>query len=281
LRFELYFDPRDATRRVIRHNERNNTMDFEFAPVDTIDKVPEQFRGIYAEAGDGKFAVNETFKGVAEAVTGLNRSLRAARAEAKARTPVDLSPLADFGTTPEEIKNGIDTKLTELQNELAKGGAAKLNLDKVRSEMADAHSKDLAKRDAREQALQNQLYGLLVENAATTAVAEAKGVPDLLLPFIKNQVKVIEEDGKFNVYVIDPAGDRRYSGITGQPMSIKELVAEMKANEKFGRLFESEAPPGGGMRPGGGGTPPRSSGAEMTSQEKIQAGLRKRQAGGR
>lgn len=252
-------------------------MEFEFTPVESIDKVPEQFRGLYAQGEDGKFVVNETYKGVAEAVTGLNRSLKAARAEAKARTPVDLAPLADFGKTPEEIKAGITAKMQELQDQLAKGGDAKLNLDKVREDMTRAHQADLQKHTTRAQALQNQLYGLLVENSANSAVAEMKGVPELLLPFIKNQVKVIEEDGQFNVYVVDSAGDRRYSGITGQPMSIKELVAEMKANEKFGRLFESEAPAGGGMPPRSGSTPPRTPGKVMTANEKIAAGLNKGQ----
>ncbi len=161
-------------------------MDFEFNPVDSLDKVPEQFRAIYTEGSDGKFVPAEAHRGVVEAVTGLNRSLKAARLEAKGRTAVDLSPLADFGATPEEIKTAINEKLTSLQNELAKGGEAKLNLDKVRQELADAHAKDLKKAGARAEALQNQLYGLLVENSATAAVAELKGVPELLLPFIKN-----------------------------------------------------------------------------------------------
>ena len=47
--------------------------------------------------------------------------------------------------------------------------------------------------------------GLLVENEATAAVAEAKGIPDLLLPFIRDQVKVVEEDGEFKVFVVDKA----------------------------------------------------------------------------
>lgn len=252
-------------------------MDFEFTPVDSIDKVPEQFRGIYKQGDDGKFVPDEAYKGIVEAVTGLNRSLKAARAEAKAKTSVDLTPLADFGATPEEIKANITAKLTELQNELAKGGEAKLNLDKVRQELADAHAKELKKAGARAEALQNQLYGLLVENAATAAVAELKGVPELLLPFIKNQVKVVEQDGEFKVFVVDAQGDQRYSGVTGQPMTIKELVAEMKANEKFGRLFESEAPAGGGMPPRGGSTPPRQPGRVLSANEKIAAGLAKGQ----
>ena len=250
-------------------------MEFEFTPVDSIDKVPEQFRGIYKQGDDGKFVPDEAHKGIVEAVTGLNRSLKAARAEAKAKTPVDLSPLSDFGKTPEEIKAGIQTKIKELQDQLAAGGEAKLNLDKVRSDLAAAHAKDLEKTNARATALQNQLYGLLVENAATAAVAELKGVPELLLPFIKNQVKVVEQDGEFKVFVVDGAGDQRYSGVTGQPMTIKELVAEMKANEKFGRLFESEAPAGGGMPPRGGQTPPRQQGKTLTANEKIAAGLAK------
>lgn len=252
-------------------------MDFEFTPVDTIDKVPEQFRGIYKQGDDGKYVPDDAYKGIVEVVTGLNRSLKAARAEAKARTPVDLSPLADFGKTPEEIKAGIQNKLKELQDQLAAGGEAKLNLDKVRSDLAAAHAKDLEKHQTRSQALQNQLYGLLVENAATAAVVELKGVPELLLPFIKNQVKVLEQDGEFKVFVVDGQGDQRYSGVTGQPMTIKELVAEMKANEKYGRLFESEAPAGGGMKPGAGSTPPRQQGKVLTANEKIAQGLAKGQ----
>lgn len=252
-------------------------MDFEFTAVDSIDKVPEQFRSIYKQDDDGKFIVDDTYKGIVEAVTGLNRALKAARAEAKAKTPVDLSPLAEYGKTPEEIKANITAKLKELQDELAKGGEAKLNLDKIRQELAEAHAKELEKANKRNEALQNQLYSLLVENAATAAVVELKGIPELLLPFIKQQVKVVEEEGQFNVYVVDSSGDRRYSGVTGQPMTIKELVAEMKANEKFGRLFESEAPVGGGMPPRGGSTPPRQPSRVLSATEKIAIGLAKGQ----
>jgi hypothetical protein len=250
-------------------------MDFEFQPVESIEKVPEQFRGLYQE-DEGQFKVGENFKGVTEAVVGLNRSLKAARAEAKGKTQIDISPLSDYGQTPDEIKKSITEKITELQDQLAKGGDAKLNLEKIRKEMVEAHSKDLQKQQVRTDALQNQLYGLLVENNATNAVVDAKGVPELLMPFIKGQVKVIEEDGTFNVYVVDLQGDRRYSGITGQPMTIKELVMEMKANEKYGRLFESEAPTGGGMQPGSGKRTSTVQNEELSSTQKISRGLNNR-----
>ena len=256
-------------------------MDFEFQEVESLDNVPEQFRGLYAEA-DGKYQLNEPFKGVAEAVTGLNRSLKASRAEAKAmKGKVDLSALSEFGEDPASIAETVKTRLQELEGQLANGDKAKLNLDKVKEDLAKAHSKDLEKINKRSDALQTQLYGLLVENAATTAISELKGIPELLMPFVKTQVNVVEEEGEFRVFVVDPQGDRRYSGITGQPMSIKELVSEMKANEKFGRLFESEAPQGGGTPPAGGRRPAQQPRGEMSATDKIKAGLAKGQAASR
>lgn len=258
-------------------------MDFEFQEVDSLDTVPEQFRGLYAEM-DGKFKLNETYKGVAEAVNGLNRSLKASRAEAKALkgSKVDLSVLSEFGEDPATIAEAVKSKMSELESQLANGDKAKLNLDKVKQDLAQAHAKDLEKVNKRSEALQTQLYGLLVENAATSAIAEMKGIPELLMPFVKTQVNVVEEDGEFRVFVVDAQGDRRYSGVTGQPMSIKELVSEMKANEKFGRLFESEQQNGGGgTNPGSTKRPAQQQRGELSSVDKIKAGLAKGQAAAR
>ena len=251
-------------------------MEFDFsAEVESVDKVPEPFRPFYAQNAEGKFALSPDYTGAAQAIVGLNRSLKAARAEAKAKGGqiVDLSPLADFGQTPEEIKAAIQARLDEAQAEVAKGSQAKLNLDKIKQDLAEAHSRELGKYQTRSQALEQQLYGVLVENAAVSAISELKGMPELLMPFVKTQVKVKDENGSFTAYVVDAQGDQRYSGITGQPMTIKELVAEFKANEKFGRLFESEAPSGGGTQPGPRTTGIRIPPAQMSSTDKISAGL--------
>lgn len=249
-------------------------MEFDFStPVESVDKVPEQFRPLYVTAADGKFTVDAKYKPVVEAVTGLNTSLKAAREDAKKRTPVDLTPLAEFGSDPAAIKAAFDTRVAELT---AKGGDAAKAVEKVRAEMTEANRRALDAANAKTQAYQSQLYTMLVENTALSAISEAKGLPDLLMPFIKNQVKVAEEDGKFVVHVVDAAGERRYSGVTGQPLTIKELVTGMRADAKFGRLFESDQQSGGGgMKPGAGsgagqggaGKPERSANA------KIAAGL--------
>ncbi len=245
-------------------------MEFEFGVVESLDKVPEQFRPLYVAGSDGKFALGETFKGVAEAVTGLNKALKSERG----RKMVDLSALADFGDTPEKIKEAFTSKIKDLEDQLAAG--SKVNVEKIRQEFATAHASEVTKHKNRAEALQSQLYGLLVDNQAVSVLAEAKGDTELALPFVRQQVKVVEEEGKASVHVIDKDGNRRYSTVTGLPMTIKELVVEMKGNARYARLFDSEALSGGGMSPGGGKPPIKPpAGAPRSALDKIKAGLDK------
>lgn len=250
-------------------------MEFDFGPVENLEIVPEAFRPLYGKdkAADGKHAVVGDLQPIASAILGLNKSLKAAREDAKKKPTVDLTPLAEFGDAPDKILASFQAKIKEVETRLAEGG--KVNIEKIRNEFAQAHQTELNKRDTRNTALQNQLYGLMVDQSATLAIAEAKGAPELVLPFIRSQVKVQEEDGKFNVYVVDGSGDRRYSAATGQPMSIKELVAEMRSDKRYGRLFDADAPNGGGMTPGGGKGKPNNPAAVKTAVEKIAAGLSK------
>lgn len=253
-------------------------MDFDFSPVESLDKVPEKFRVLYGQqAGeDGKFAVADTYKPIAESINGFNTTTKTLRQQLKDKN-VDLSALAEYGDDPADIAAKV--------KEAIEGAGANKNADvtkaveAAKAAMTQANAKELEKHTTRNQALQTQLYGLMVENAATSAVAELKGLPELLMPFIKAQVKVAEEDGQFKVQVVDAQGEVRY-GSTGSPMTIKELVAEMKGQEKYGRLFESEQQPnrgGGGFRPGAGQQPNagRQPAADRSPNDKIAAGLAK------
>lgn len=251
-------------------------MDFDFSPVESLDKVPAQFKPLYVDkpGEDGKFAVNPAFTSVAEAVNGFNKSNKTLREQIKGFKPTDLSALAEFGETPEAIAEAIKTRLTEAAG--TKGVEVTKQVEAAKAALVDAHKKELEKREQRANALQTQLFTLLVDNAATTAIADLKGVPELLLPFIRTQVKVVEENGHFKPQVIDAAGEVRY-GATGSPMTIRELVEQMKSEAKYGRLFESETPAGGGKPPGSGRTPaPKPGQRELSSNEKIAAGLAKR-----
>jgi hypothetical protein len=266
-------------------------MEFDFSTATTVDKldgVPEDFRGLYKQGQDGKFALNSEDAGVKSAVaaiTRLNTALKASRAEAKAAKgkTIDLAPLAEFGDAPDTILAGFNNKITELNDALKKKpGAEEMQrqLDKIKHDLAGQHSKDLTGRDARITALTGQLHTLMVTNEAKSALTEAGVIDaDLALPFVQGMVKVDEKDGKFAVSVVDDAKDVRYSGATGAPMTIKELVAEMKAKDKFAPLFKSESPNGGGKPPGG--TLPRGQNkdtSQLSAVDKISRGIAKGQA---
>lgn len=256
-------------------------MDFDFeVPVTDLNKVPEQFRPLYVTAQDGKIMLDVAdgkVKGAVEAISGFNKALKAARAEAKANkaAKVDLTPLAEYGDSPEAIATKFQEMVTDLQTQLTTAG--KVNVDKIKGDLAKQFTGQIENEKKRSTALQGQLYEMLVNNAAMSAVVDLKGTPELLMPLISKSVKVAEVDGKFVVQVVDAAGDVRYSGTTGQPMTIKELVASMKADDKYSRAFDSEHQSGGG---GAGGGARREVKTELrtdqkSSAQKIADGLRK------
>lgn len=262
-------------------------MEFDFnanQTVESIDKVPEDFRGLYVEK-DGKHVLNSedsATKSAVSAITKLNTSLKASRAEAKANKSgrVDLSGLKDYGDAPDSILVGINAKIAEIKEAAKTTGseAIERQVEKIKQDLAKAHSGDLEVRDKRIGALTGQLHNIMVQGEAVKALAEANAVdPDLILPFVIQQIKVEEKDGQFVPTVVDEAKDIRYSGVTGAPMSIKELVAEMKANSKFAVLFKSEAPSGGGKTPTNVNKSINKPGGELTSNQKIAAGLAKGQ----
>ena len=257
-------------------------MEFAFAPeVTDINTIPEDFRGFYAQEGDKhKLKDDPIVKASVKTITGLNSSLKAARNEAKTYKgkAVDLTPLSEFGATPEEILAAVTSKLEEAK--LGGDKKAQKELENIKKALTDSHAKEINTRETRIKGLTEQLYSHLVDSSATAAIAELKGVPKLLLPFVRNQVKVEEKDGKLNVNVVDAEGNTRF-GATGQPMTIKELVQSMKGDQEYARLFESEAPSGGGRPPT---TKPSNHATnqnqrdQMSPIQKIQAGLNKGQA---
>lgn len=259
-------------------------MEFEFNPtVDSIETVPQDFRGLYVET-DGKFTLNDdpAIKSAVSAITGLNRSLKAARGEAKdlKGRQVDLSALSEYGSTPDEIIEGFQATLADAVKGKKTAEDFQRQVAKVKEDLGQAHLAELTRERTRSEALTGQLHGILVTGEARSALAEAGAIDsDLALPFLSQQIKVSEEDGKFAVNVVDSTGDPRYSGTTGAPMSVAELVAEMKGQEKYGPLFKSEKASGGGTPANRGRQTMQKDTADMSPKDRIKAGLEARQAG--
>lgn len=258
-------------------------MEFEFLKnptVDSLDKVPEQFRGLYGE-GEGGFVLGENYKGVATAVDGLNKSLKAARRdadEAKRNRP-DLSGFSAIGqllgiegddaTNPETLRGAIEKVISESKD-------GKVNWEKMKRDLEGGFNTKLQAKDGELQSMGKTLQKYLVTTAAVQAIAAHKGVPDLLLPHIQSKTKVIKDGEDYVVRVVDESGDPR-GNASGGFMTVEDLVKELKSSPTFGRAFESEAPAGGGAKPGNQGKP-KPQNRELSPTEKIAAGLAKRKA---
>ena len=258
-------------------------MDFDFSANETVDDlqlIPAQFQPFYVEK-DGSHTIADQFKPLTTLTSGLAKSLKASRLEAKNAkgATVDLSVLSEFGATPAEIAEKFNLTLADLNDKLAKG--VKLDPDKIRAELSRGYDTKLAEKDLSLKSMEGTLTKYLVTSEATRAVAEFRGVPELLMPHISASVRVVADgSGGFRAMVVDSDGDARVSSVTGQPMTISDLVKEMKSSPVFGRAFESEAPQGGGARPGGPKAPVlRAPAAAMSSIDKIRAGLNSRNRG--
>lgn len=115
------------------------------------------------------------------------------------------------------------------------------------------------------------LRRVLVENELSRAISGADGIPDLLIPVLKDKVQVVEENGEYVARVFD--GDTpRIGDSQGNYMTIDQLIAETRANPVFGGAFKSSGATGGGAAGDSGGS---SSGggaktrAEMSFKERA------------
>lgn len=260
--------------------ESNQTL-----TADQIGTVPSDFRPFYSEKPDaeGKFTLRSDDPVVSSAVrtiSGLGKALGSERkiTEKLKGTKIDLTPLAEFGATPEEIRTAIDTRLTE-----AKKGSG-VNVEKIKEDLGKAYADRIKASDTRAETLQNQLHGLLVDNEVSKALAGKAATPktvEMLMPYIRQNIRVVEEDGKVQVFVVDSAGDKKFSPTTGSPMTVGELVEAMSKDKDFAPFFASTTPagmpgPGRTNQPAGRQTNP----GELSAHEKIKAGLAAGLAGG-
>jgi hypothetical protein len=192
--------------------------------------VPEQFRLFYDDKGSLR-KDDPIVSGSVSAIVGLDKALKAARGDADTgkKQLKAFEALAEFGKTPEEILLGVQERIKQT----TEGG--KENVEKIKASIAAANQQELEKKDGRIGKLTEYLYKTLVTETAVKAIAEAKGDTTLALPFVARYVKVVENEGQSPaVVVVDESGTARYSRVNGGvPMTVQELVSEMKADKLY------------------------------------------------
>jgi len=205
------------------------------------------------EDGTEVFTQEEMDAKVAEANSGISANRDKAMDQAKThKAALDAMTERWGDLDPENVKTLLAEKAA-LDRKAAEG---KGDWDTLEGQLKEAHGVELGKRDAREQKLMKQIERSLVTSKLTTAIAAHKGDADLLLPHARQFVKTRETDEGFDAYVVDAAGNPRFSDGQGTPMTFDQLV-EGTLIEKYPRAFEGTGSSGSGASKsaaGGGGS---------------------------
>ncbi len=244
-------------------------MDFEFPiKVDDIENVPEQFRAVYnvADGEKGGTLVDVLAKKTAD-MGNLTTSMQADRKrlsqaekaikrwETLGASPDEINDKinawSELGDTPDAVRQTIADK-DRLINE--KGDVGK-QIEQMKSahnaevnKKAELHKKELDAVNNTATRYRRAMEQEKIDSSLTAEIARQKGIPKLLLPIARSVVKVIEEDGEFVTRVIDRDGDPRVNG-KGEPMTIGDLITEMKNDAEISYAFESEGRAGSGSSP--------------------------------
>ena len=227
--------------------------------------LPEGIREFYEEK-NGAFVLGVDSL---EDTSGLKSAL-----EKERKTARELEKLArqyqGLGKSPEEIAELVKAQEESEKSKLEQKG----EWEKLKAQLLESHKKELAARDEAVQKMKGTLESYLVDAAATEAIAAAKGIPQLLLPHVKSAVKVIEEDGKYQVRVVGPDGSPRMNA-KGEFLGIKDYVSEMRESEVFSRAFEGTGTTGSGTPANRGQTRP---GSFILSREDARDPMKYRAA---
>ena len=239
----------------------------------SLDGIDDAVKAFYVEK-DGKFILDvETVEGFAlEDVSGLKTALGKERT---ARENAERLTAAFKDIDPAKAKEAL-AKVEEWGNLDPSKEADKIansKFEAAKAQLLEKHTGELTSRDDRIGHLTKTMESLLIDQAATAALAEAKGSVDLLLPHVRAHTRVKEVDGKFVVEVVDKDGNAKIADSKGTPMDIKGLVAEMRQSDTFGRAFEGNGQSGTGKQPGngGGGMPPAKGNFGGTREERAAA----------
>ena len=227
--------------------------------------LPEGIRGFYEEK-DGSYVLS--IDGL-EDTNGLKSALEKER-KARSEYEKTVRQYQGLGKSPEEIAELVKAQEESEKNKLEQKG----EWEKLKAQLLESHKKELSARDEAVQKMKGTLESYLVDAAATEAIAAAKGIPQLLLPHVKSAVKVIEEDGKYQVRVVGPDGSPRMNA-KGEFLGIKDFVSEMRESEVFSRAFEGTGTTGSGTPANRGNVRP---GSFILSREDAKDPMKYRAA---
>ena len=235
------------------------------AVVKDLNEAPESHRRLYTQADDGTFKLDGG---------GVMRALEAEREEAKKWK--EKAKQYD-GFDPEELKKLKAAKeLADRERDIELR-----NFEKVLKEDQEKWQGEVKVREERITKLESALHSALVDNALTREVVAKGGSPRVLLPSLRDSLKLMEVDGETVAVAVDAKGQPRLKAEAKHAndyMGAEELVDEIRADPEFAANFKGTGSTGGGAPSSKLGMLLNPPGAD-SDIEKIQAQVKRGMTG--
>lgn len=195
-----------------------------------------------------------------ENVTGLKKTVEKLRVSekdltnsVKAQTDALAAEKAKFaGIDATQAREAMD-KIADIKNwdgETKIAEAVKeveTRHKSILEELNTKHKEAVTGLEASVTSTTEQLHEEIVTSKITRAIHEADGNVELLLPHVKNQVRMTKNsDGKFIPEVVYENQTPRIGDNEGNPMTITQLVGEMKGKATFAGAFKGVNSTGSG-----------------------------------
>jgi hypothetical protein len=270
-------------------------FDFEQnATVEDLDTVPADFRSFYVEAADGsgfELRTDDTVSSAVKTIKGLYRTMTNQRKEVDRirKDRVDLSPLSDFGSDPQSIRDEIDARIAELEEKSKSAGGTdvdvKAELDKLRQKLVAEHTTTLTGLQGELDTSRQQMRQMLIDTQISSALAGKAIDIDVAKRVYRDRFDMIsdEETGKHRLVVKDEDGAILTNITDGSETTPEQFFAEQAKDERMAFLFKSEAPSGSGHEPRQSHTTRvmQKAKGDLSADDKIRMGLQKLSAGSR
>ncbi|MCI7403966.1 MAG: hypothetical protein MSS85_07760 [Pyramidobacter sp.] len=205
------------------------------------DGLDEGIKKLYKQSGDDYVLDAEGI----ENTDGLKSALNKERDNVKKLEQM-LKAWNATGKKPEEISELLKKVEEDEQKRLEEQGEYKEMIRKV-NEANEKEKKALLDQIAKYKAEKERN---MIDQAATKAIAEAKGKIKLLLPLVKLSAKVVEENGTESVRMLDANGTPKVNA-KGEFMTVAEWVEELKKDEDYQSAFEASGNSGSGGKGSG------------------------------
>ena len=248
------------------------------ASVDSLDAVPEAYRGDYKEdTGTGKFVLDVNPK---DGLSLTNTSeLTSALGRERGLVASLNKKLAAFGDVqPDQLQDQLAklAQLEQLDPEKEADKIAQAKVDAQVKQLVNQHKKDIQSIQDREGLYKNQLQKVLIDDAAKAAILNAGGderTIAYMLPEVKRHLNLSEtQQGVFKAEVQDSLGNPRIGDASGSAMTVSQLVEEMKAQDLWAGAFPGKNKSGGGRQSDGSGGAPGATlkKSDMSRKDKAQ-----------